>query len=181
MRKRNYILLTIALLIIGGFFFGFYRLRFLYYEESGTDKIANYFSFPFLILLGLFILISEYISTKKRWRFSAARFIKQIAATIIGIVIVHLFIARPVISGLTLFINANIGNQKESYLQGIIIDKHEFSSSKGANFYLIISDIESNNTYKFGTFGTETSKYKINDRFEKKMYKGSLRLMYIKN
>jgi hypothetical protein len=86
-----------------------------------------------------------------------------------------------VISGMILFINSSFGQQSEVYLKGTVIDKYEYSSSRKAEYNLTLQNFEDGKIYKFDTFGTETQKYKINDRFEKKMYKGSLGLIYSKN
>lgn len=180
-KKPHSLTLIIIFLILLGLFFGLYQFFLLYFEEQKADKIADYIILPILTILSLFIIISEYVSTKKRWRFSFKDFIKFVGSTILGVAVAYILFIRPVISGFILFINTNIGQQNEIDFQGLIIDKREFNSSKSGEHWLTIKDYNTNKIYKFETFGFESKKYNINDRFEKKMKKGCLGLLYSKN
>jgi hypothetical protein len=180
MKRGYFFILIIAFLIVSGLFFGLYELQLLYYEENKADKIADYISLPILSIIGFLFLMEEKLTLKRAWNLRENRIGKQIFNYLLSIAVAHFIFFRPVISGIILFINTNFGQPIEINIKGNIIDKFEYSG-RGAEFYIIVKDNDNNKTYKFDTFGTETRKYQINDRFEKKMCKGFLGLLYLKD
>ena len=177
-KRKHYFILIIVLLIAGGLFLALYEMRLLYCEENKANRLTNLIFGPIFLLLLIYILISEFISTKKRWRFDRKKYLKFVGTTIIGFAVAFFVFFKPVFSGLILLLNANIGFQEPIQISGHVINKYEYSG-KGAEFELTIKN-KDDKVYKFDTFGAETRKYEIGDNFEMEMFKGLFGLVYIK-
>lgn len=171
--------MIIVILISGGLFLALYEMKLMYYEENKADKLTNLILGPIFILLLMYYLISEYVSTKGRWKFDRKKYLKLVWTSVLGFSIAFFVFFRPLVSGLILLLNINLGHQSQIHINGKIIDKYEYSG-KGAEFELTVMD-KHGATYKFDTFGTETKKYKIGDEFNIDMYKGHFGLVYLKN
>lgn len=178
MKRKHYFILIIVIFIAGGLFLALYEMRLLYYEENKADRLTNLIFGPIFFLLLIYILISEFISTKKRWRFDRKKYLKFVGTSVVGFAVAFFVFFRPVISGLILLLNANIGFQEPIKISGRVIDKYEYSG-KGAEFELTIMN-KDDKVYKFDTYGTETRKYEIGDDFKMEMLTGLFGLVYMK-
>jgi len=170
--------LLLIILIIGlPFFLAFYELIFLsYYPETIADQWAGYVVLPLLIVSISFMAIEKY----KAYRKSESKKIwPSLKTTLLQGFIVLIFfwyILRPIISGAIIFINANIGQQTEEIVEGVIIARKDYNGSRSFEYKLTIKT-----DFEVLIFDTDTKvivTHHKGDVFKEKMIRGSLGLLY---
>lgn len=175
--KKIHILILFIIFIIGfGLFFGNYEWTFLYYEESKSDKIADYIIAPlFIILLFLIIIKTRYrfLKSKRSSNFERA---KNIFFVLFFIAILY-SISRNIMSGIILFANSHLGNQVSLTIEGEVIKTVAYSG-KSSHYELTI--LSKKKQYVFETTSTETDKYNTGNFFKRSLTLGCLGLIYTK-
>ena len=176
-KKITIIITCIVILILTFIFFAFYDSKYSIFEESKANNIADYIILTLYSLVLLFFIITGlYISIKKN-RFNAKDFLKEIVMTTFCFALFHFIFLRASISGIILYVNENVGEQKEININGKITSKL-YIKGKGARREITIFT-ESDTKYEFDLDYTEIEKYQETIDFNQNLKIGYLGLVYL--
>lgn len=175
--KTKVILFFLATLlcVLLFFYLSGYGLNLSYYNKSDCERISRFISIPFLLFFTILVVYKGVSFEKRSLRVSD--YSKQIVS-LLAINCMFYFFIIPFISGLMMFLNVHFGLHRAVAIQGTIIDKH-VRTAKGSVFELTVFNEQNNKIYRFDTSRAETDKFKINDRFEKKMQTGLFGFIYM--
>jgi hypothetical protein len=174
-KDKTLIALLLTPIIIGvSFFPPIYEYYFLaYYQEPIADKWANYFLIPLFAAAITFTFITKYREYGK-----IIQSIKTVL--LVGLIILFLFysILHPAISGAIIFINANIGSHSKEIVEGLIIDRRDYSGRRYQDYSLTIQT--NSEVLIFQTDYHAISNHHKGENLRETMYRGSLGLLFKK-
>jgi hypothetical protein len=147
------------------------------YQQTVTDLWALYILVP---LMFISIVIDGIDSFKKYTKSDNVKLWKFLKATLLEFAIIFIVFAivlKPVVSGTFILINAAIGHQTSEIVDGIIIDRIDYSGRAYEYKLSIKTDSE---ILIFDTDIHTIVHYHKGDRFNEKMKRGCLGLLYNK-
>ncbi|MET0760475.1 MAG: hypothetical protein ABWZ56_08650 [Flavobacterium sp.] len=183
MNKRLVLFLILITIIVLGIplFFLTYPAQVNYYIESDYDKFSRIIFIPILVGSGVLITYKSVKQDVQRDVFKILEYIKQTPGFILGFVLLY-FLTAITFNGFLLFLNINLGSQKMVQIRGKVIEEYVYlgTGKSKSVFELTILNETDKKLYKFTTQKAETDRYKINNKFEKKMRKGLFGFIYLK-
>ena len=169
--------MIISFIIVTSLFFGLYDLKYEYFEENKAERLVDYIGLiAYILILLFFIVTGIYISVKKN-NFKPLEFLKEVGLTIFLITWFHVGFTTPVLSGVILFLNSNIGKQNEIMIEGQVTHKW-INSFKCYSTRELTVLTDSDITYVFDVDRLEIKKYDIDSIFNKTMKVGCFGLVY---
>lgn len=153
-----------------------YPSNFDYREQNKAETYGNNIMLPPLGLFLLFMIAHGLITSIKRKELQAIPFIKEIGQLLL-VLLLPFALLKPVLTGVLLFVNANIGNREIVTVEGPVVGKL-VRTGKGTYSELYVQDRD-NHIRELRTFPQYEKEYKVGDTFRMHMTRGSLGLLFI--
>ncbi|NQZ76241.1 MAG: hypothetical protein HRT61_09035 [Ekhidna sp.] len=185
MKKLNYqtviIIVFLVLILVAFVMAHIYPHSFLFFEEMRVFEIYNFIFIPILSFMYLKSSRNEFVKLTKRGSFRLNRFIKSRFISLAIHFGFYIFILRTTFISIILYINSNIGNQTNSIISGVVIEKtNKPVGGRTSEIYRLTIKSHDETIFNLTTTKTLVQKYQLGQKFHQEMNEGSLGFFYLK-